>query len=80
MDGVLSIGELARRAGVPASTVRHYERRGLLQPGGRTGGNYRLYGPAELARLRFIRAARASGFRLADVGELLALRARGIAP
>lgn len=74
MSGAHSIGELARRAGVPVSTVRYYERRGLLQPEGRSGGNYRVYGTAELARLLFIRAAQRSGFRLEDIRHLLELR------
>lgn len=74
MSGFYSIGELAREAGVPASTVRYYERRGLLQPEGRSGGNYRLYGTAELVRLKFIRAAQRSGFRLEDIRHLLEFR------
>lgn len=74
MNTAYSIGELANQAGVPASTIRYYERRGLLQPGGRSGGNYRVYGPVELARLKFIRAAQRSGFRLEDIRHLLDLR------
>jgi MerR family mercuric resistance operon transcriptional regulator len=68
-----TIGQLARAAGVPVSTLRYYERAGLLRPDARTGGNYRAYGPASLARLRFIRAAQSTGFSLKDVRELLAL-------
>jgi len=44
MDTTYTIGQLARAAGVPTSTVRYYERIELLQPAGRTAGNYRLYG------------------------------------
>lgn len=65
-----TIGRLAGVAGVPVSTVRYYERAGLLRPEARTGGNYRFYGPASLARLRFIRAAQATGFGLKDIQEL----------
>ena len=67
----LSIGELAKAAGVPTSTVRYYERTGLLRPSGRTPSNYRLYSEEDLHRLRFIRAAQATGFRLEDVTKLL---------
>ncbi len=66
-----TIGELSRVAEVPTSTVRYYERAGLLQPSGRSAGNYRLYSAQELERLRFIRAAQATGFSLDDVRILL---------
>lgn len=70
-----TIGRLASAAGVPTTTVRYYERRGLLRPSARTGsGQYRSYSEAELERLRFIRAAQASGFILEDIAALLALR------
>ena len=68
-----TIGQLARSAGVPVSTLRYYERAGLLRPDARTGGNYRSYSQTSLARLRFIRAAQATGFSLRDVRELLGL-------
>ena len=71
----LTIGELARAAGVPTSTVRYYERVGLLEPAGRTVGNYRVYGDAALERLQFIRAAQATGFTLDDITSLLPLQA-----
>lgn len=71
MAARLTIGALARAAGVPVSTVRFYEREGLLRPRARTSGDYRLYGEEELARLRFIRAAQATGFVLAEVAVLL---------
>jgi DNA-binding transcriptional MerR regulator len=72
MDGH-TIGQLARAASVPSSTIRYYERRGLLQAPARTGGNYRLYTAGSLERLRFIRSAQATGFSLSDVAELLSL-------
>ena len=74
METINTIGQLARAPGVPTSTVRYYERIGLLQPAGRTSGNYRLYGTEALERLRFIRAAQATGFTLEDVTTLLYLR------
>jgi DNA-binding transcriptional MerR regulator len=70
-----TIGELSKAAGVPATTVRFYERKGLLQPEGRTEPNYRTYGPASLERLLFIVASKRAGFTLGDIGRLLDLRA-----
>jgi MerR family mercuric resistance operon transcriptional regulator len=67
----LTIGELAEAAQVPTSTVRFYEREGLLRPSGRSASNYRLYAEADLERLRFIRAAQATGFTLGDAKALL---------
>lgn len=69
-----SIGELATAAGVPATTVRFYERKGLLSPHGRTRSNYRTYSDESLARLRFIVAGKRAGFTLRDIGQLLGLR------
>jgi Zn(II)-responsive transcriptional regulator len=68
-----SIGQLAKRAAVPIDTVRYYERNDLLDPAGRLPSGYRRYGEPELQRLRFIRRAKALGFTLADIRELLAL-------
>jgi MerR family mercuric resistance operon transcriptional regulator len=54
------------------STVRYYERRGLLAPDTRSsGGNYRLFRPEAAERLRFIRAAQLAGFTLNDIATLL---------
>ncbi len=71
MNDAYTIGELARAAGVPTTTVRFYERQDLLIPDTRTTSNYRLYGPAALERLRFIRSAQAAGFTLGDIRALL---------
>ena len=71
MRNELNIGELAKAAGVPTSTVRYYERAKLLQPSGRSASNYRIYSREDLKRLRFIRAAQATGFTLDDVVKLL---------
>jgi MerR family mercuric resistance operon transcriptional regulator len=67
----LTIGQLARAAGVPPSTIRYYERSGLLRQPPRSTSNYRLYGVEDVYRVRFIRAAQATGFTLDDVDELL---------
>jgi len=75
-----TIGQLAKEAGVPTSTVRYYERIGLVVPAGRRSGNYRVYTTAALDRLRFIHAAQATGFTLDDVTALLNLRDGTTAP
>jgi MerR family mercuric resistance operon transcriptional regulator len=67
----MTIGALARAAGVATSTVRYYERASLLRPRSRTAGNYRLYSAEDLRCLRFIRAAQATGFTLEDITQLL---------
>lgn len=72
MNG-MSIGKLARATGTKAETIRYYERIGLLPPPARTSANYRSYGPADLARLSFIRRARGLGFSIEQVTTLLAL-------
>lgn len=69
----LSIGQLARSAGVPTSTLRYYERSGLLKPDERSGSNYRQYHPDTVEKLRFIRSAQAIGLSLIQVQELLDL-------
>lgn len=69
----MSIGQLAQQAGVAIDTVRYYERNALLSPAGRLASGYRRYGVTELKRLRFIRRAKALGFSLDDVRELLTL-------
>jgi MerR family mercuric resistance operon transcriptional regulator len=68
-----TIGQLARAASVPTSTVRFYERLGLVKPDARTAANYRTYSPRTAERLKFIRAAQATGFSLKDIREMLAL-------
>lgn len=68
-----SIGQLATRAGVAIDTVRYYERNQLLAPASRLASGYRRYGEVELKRLRFIRRAKALGFTLADIRDLLSL-------
>jgi len=68
-----TIGQLARAVNVPTSTLRFYERSGLLKPDYRTGGNYRGYTERALERLRFIRSAQATGLSLKDISTLFGL-------
>jgi DNA-binding transcriptional MerR regulator len=70
-NGQLTIGQLARTMQIAASTIRYYERIGLLLPEDRSHGNYRLYTDASRRRLRFIRAAQSIGFTLDDIRTLV---------
>lgn len=76
----LPIGQLAEQSGVTAKTVRFYEQAGLIPPAERAANGYRSYSQADVERLRFIRAARALGFSLRDLREVIALRDRGERP
>lgn len=69
----LTIGALAKAAGVGVETIRYYQRRGLLREPQQTRGAYRVYGEAELARLTAIRRAQQLGFSLDEIDGLLAL-------
>lgn len=69
----MKIGELARATSTKVETIRYYEKIGLLPEPARTDGNYRDYGPDQLARLSFVRRARDLGFTLDQVRELLSL-------
>ena len=75
-DRRLKIGELARQTGLSIKTIRYYERRGLLEQPPRTQGGYRLYGPEEVARLRFVQRAKLLGLTLEEIKELVELAAR----
>jgi MerR family copper efflux transcriptional regulator len=76
----ISIGALAKRAGVSIDTVRYYEKSGLLAPQGRLASGYRRYAEPQVTRLRFIRRAQELGFSLRDINDLLGLsRQRDVA-
>ena len=76
-EGFHTVGQVAKQAGVGISTVRYYEREGLVAPVKRTAANYRLYAPETVARIRFMRRAQHLGFTLAEIKELLSLRVEG---
>lgn len=69
-----TIGQLARLSGAGVETIRYYEREGLIPEPPRRGSGYRQYPEDVLARLRFIRRAKALGFSLKEIKELLELR------
>jgi MerR family transcriptional regulator, Zn(II)-responsive regulator of zntA len=84
MDGdtpiSLRIGELAADVHLNPKSIRYYEDIGLLPAPRRTAAGYRQYGAADRDRLRFIAKAKAMGFTLREIGELLALRDGGEEP
>jgi MerR family Zn(II)-responsive transcriptional regulator of zntA len=75
----LTIGGAAQRAGMRPSAVRFYERQGLVSSQ-RLANGYRIYDREALSALRFISRAKALGFSLAEIGEILAVRRNGVEP
>ncbi|HEX6040490.1 helix-turn-helix domain-containing protein [Longimicrobium sp.] len=71
----MDIGEVARRAGVPVSTLRFYEQKGLIASTGRRGLR-RLFDPDVLDRLALIAIARTAGFSLDEIAAMFAPGAR----
>ncbi|MCU1434459.1 MAG: heavy metal-responsive transcriptional regulator [Pseudarthrobacter sp.] len=71
----MRIAELARRAEVPVSTVRFYERRGFLAQPARTTGGYRDYDDTALSQLRFLRRGQELGFTLNELTDFTAMSA-----
>lgn len=71
MAAALTIGRLARKAGVNVETVRYYQRIGLVDEPGKPAEGFRTYAPATVDRITFIKRAQALGFRLDEVRELL---------
>ncbi|MEU6820777.1 MerR family transcriptional regulator [Streptomyces atriruber] len=66
-----TVGQVAGFAGVTVRTLHHYDRAGLLTPGGRSAGGYRLYSEADLVRLQQILFYRELGFTLDEITEIL---------
>lgn len=75
-NGLVPIGELARRTGVATSALRYYERIGLLPPADRVG--QRRHFPAVcISQVALIRLCQDAGFTLEEIGRLLAAWSRG---
>jgi Cu(I)-responsive transcriptional regulator len=72
-DGLFNIGEAAARSGVNAKMIRYYESLGLLPKAARTDSGHRQYTESDVHALRFVRRARALGFSMAEIAELLTL-------
>jgi len=68
-----TIGRLATAAGVHVETVRYYQRLRLMPVPKKALGGIRRYGPAELARLQFIKTAQGLGFSLDEIADLVKL-------
>src|SRR5690606_29326061 len=75
-EATMKIGELARRSGVAATTIRFYESAGLLPAPARASGR-RVYGPEALDALRSIRALQKAGFTLEEIRGFHALSRKG---
>lgn len=75
----VTIGALASRMGVQTSAVRYYERQGLIVSE-RLGNGYRVYTQDAVNALRFICRAKALGFSLEQIGEILQIRRRDVQP
>jgi len=73
---LIRVGEVAERLGVSPRTVKYYEELGLVEPGERSAGGFRLYGGREIERLKRILQMKSLGYSLAAIRELLAARDR----
>lgn len=73
MSNALVIGEVAKRTGLPAKTIRYYEETGLIPEAGRADNGYRVYDARAVHLLRFVKRARDLGFSMQQVSSLLAL-------
>lgn len=72
-DQSLTIGALARSAGVGIETIRFYQRKGLLRRPEKRYGAIRRYGHSDVVRLKFIKSAQRLGFSLDEIAQLLGL-------
>lgn len=75
-EKLLTVAKAARLVGAPASTLRFYEREGLVSPTGKSRAGYRLYDADAIARLRFVRAAQGIGLPLRDILTVVGMNAR----
>ena len=69
----MNIGNAAELSGISAKMIRYYESVGLLKSARRTASGYRDYDDQDVAILKFVQRARALGFLVKDIGDLLAL-------
>jgi MerR family copper efflux transcriptional regulator len=76
----LTIGQVARQAGLGTKAIRFYESRGLLSPAARGENRYRLYGSEAVDVLRFVKQAQTMGLTLAEIREIIGIRQGGRPP
>lgn len=69
----LTIGQLAKNAGITVETIRYYQRKGLLKQPDKPFSGYRHYPVGAITRLKFIKASQQAGFTLKEILELLSL-------
>ena len=74
------IGAASTMSGVNIETIRYYEREGIVPRTARTPAGHRVYGDADIARLRFVKRCRDLGFPIPDIRTLLDLSAGSDAP
>ena len=79
-DEELMTGEVAKRCGVSADTIRHYERVGVIPRAARGANGYRFYPPEVVDRVMLVRRAVAIGFSLEELARILRQRDSGAAP
>jgi DNA-binding transcriptional MerR regulator len=70
----LQIGQVAQQTGLTVDAIRFYEKERLLPKALRSTGGFRLYGSDHIDQLRFIQKARAIGFSLAEIRELILIQ------
>jgi DNA-binding transcriptional MerR regulator len=80
MKKLLTVGALAREAGLNPSAVRYYETHRVIPRAPRLPNGYRVYSPDAVNWLRFVRRAQAFGMRLEEIKELLRLAVNGQTP
>jgi DNA-binding transcriptional MerR regulator len=69
----LTIGELAEKSGINVRTIKFWEEKGLIAPHRRTEGGFRLYKPADVVLLSFIKDLQTFNYTLAEIGTILRL-------
>lgn len=71
---MMNIGAVAEQTGLSRETLRFYEKRGIVQPSGRTPSGYRTFDADAVPTLRFVRNLKKLGFTLAEIQEFLKLK------
>ena len=80
MAKALTIGQVAKQAGLGTKAIRFYESKGLLTPASRGENRYRLYGRDAIDVLRFVKQAQTLGLTLAEIREIIGIRQGGRPP